>query len=175
MAKNFKILACVDEAMGLGIGGRLIYRIPSDMANFRSMTMNNVVIMGRKTFESLPGGRPLEGRTNIIITRNEKYSVEEAPNVFIAHSLQDASDLCDAFFYDREAFIIGGGEIYHQAIDEGFCDEARLTVVNGSRDADTFFPVLPDNVWKIYYRSQTQSDFNGKEEINFIYEILKKS
>ena len=122
MARNFKILACVDEAMGLGMDGRLIYHIPSDMANFRSMTMNNVVIMGRKTFESLPGGRPLDGRTNIVITRNEEYSVKEAPNVFIVYSLEDASDLCDAFFSDREAFIIGGGEIYRQVIEKGFFD-----------------------------------------------------
>ena len=97
-----------------------MYHIKADLENFRSLTIGNVVILGRRTFESLPNSRPLPGRINIIVTRNtdytpegvENWSQEDINNTFIVNSLQEADDLCYSYFSDRELFIIGGGIVY---------------------------------------------------------------
>lgn len=99
---NFKIIACINQKRVLGNEGKLLYHIGNDLANFKRMTVGNVVIMGRKTFESLPNGVPLKDRVNIIITTDEEYGVDaKFDNVYIVHSVEDAVELCDAFFSDK--------------------------------------------------------------------------
>ena len=173
---KFKIIACINKNRALGKDGKLLYHIGNDLANFKSSTQyNGVVIMGRKTYESLPNGEPLKGRINIILTSNEDYGVDpKFENVYLVHSVKDAVELCGAFFSEKELFVIGGESIYRQFMDEGLVDEMRLTIVNDETDGDAFFPEYNEDDWYIYYKSMAQtSSYEGVDK-SFYYEILLK-
>ena len=134
MPKISMIAAIASDNRALGLNGRLIYHIPEDLKRFKELTSGHPIIMGRKTFESI--GMPLPNRRNIVITRDEEYFAE---GVVIVHSLEEALGLIQN---EDEVFIIGGGEIYKQAI--GMADKLYLTVVEGNPQADTFFPDYSD-------------------------------
>ena len=170
----FKIIACVNKKGAIGDKGKLLYSIKSDLANFKSMTVGNVVIMGRKTFESLPGGKPLSDRINIVLTHDVEWGAEPADNLFIANSIEDAIGLCEAYFFDKEWFVIGGETIYNQFLMGDFVDEMRLTIVDDDTDGDTHFPVFNDKHWKTYHESLAQVDSSGGKETSFVFKILKK-
>ena len=146
------IAAIASENRALGKDNKLIYQISDDLKRFRKLTSGHPIIMGRKTYESI--GHPLPNRTNIIITRDEDYKVEEA---ITAHSLEEAIKTAKTVIArskatrqsqkDRHAslamtsgeiFVIGGGQIYQEAI--GLADKLYLTIVEGNPNADTFFP-----------------------------------
>jgi dihydrofolate reductase len=172
---NFKIIACINQKRVLGNEGKLLYHIGNDLANFKRMTVGNVVIMGRKTFESLPNGAPLKDRVNIIITTNEEYGVDaKFDNVYIVHSVEDAIELCDAFFTDKEVFVIGGESIYRQFMEKDLVDEMRLTIVNDDAEGDAVFPEYNEEDWYVYYKSMAQvSSWEGVDK-SFYFEILLK-
>lgn len=172
---KFKIIACINQKRVLGNEGKLLYHIGNDLVNFKRQTTDNVVIMGRKTFESLPNGEPLKNRINIIITHDEEFGVNsEFENVYIVHSVGDAVELCEAFFSDKELFVIGGGSIYRQFMEMGLVDEMRLTIVNDESDGDTEFPEYDEEEWYVYYKSMAQvSSWEGVDK-SFYFEILKK-
>lgn len=171
----FKIIACINQRMVLGRDGNLLYTIKNDLANFARQTKNNVVIMGRKTFESLPNGEPLKDRVNIIITANKEFSIDEAyDNVYIVHSVSDAVELCEAFFNDKELFVIGGETIYRQFMDAGLVDEMRLTVVKDDAEGDVIFPEYNEDEWYTYYKSMAQVSSYENVEKSFYFHILKK-
>ncbi len=172
---NFKIIACINQKRVLGNEGKLLYHIGNDLANFKRMTVGNVVIMGRKTFESLPNGAPLKDRVNIIITADEEYGVDaKFDNVYIVHSVEDAIELCDAFFSDKEVFVIGGESIYRQFMDKDLVNEMRLTIVNDDTDGDAVFPEYNEEDWYVYYKSMAQvSSWEGVDK-SFYFEILLK-
>lgn len=172
---KFKIIACFNKKRVLGKDGHLIWKIRNDISNFSRMTTNNVVIMGRLTYESLPNGEPLKNRINVVLTSNEGFSVDSKyENVYIVHSLKDAIELCDAFFYDKEVFVIGGESVYRQFMDANLVDEMRLTIVNDEDDGDAFFPEYNEDDWYIYYKSMAQVSSNENIEKSFYYEILMK-
>lgn len=174
---SFKIVACFNKKHALGKDGKLLYHINSDITNFARMTsFNGVVIMGRKTFESLPNGEPLKNRINVIITSNKEFGVsKDYDNVYIVNSIEDAIELCDAFFDGKEVFVIGGGSIYREFMERGLVDEMRLTIVNDEADGDVFFPEYNEDDWYIYYKSMAQvSSWEGIDK-SFYYEILKKN
>ena len=110
--------------------------LPADLANFKRLTTGGSVIMGRKTFESI--GRPLPNRTNIIVTRDKNYKAE---GCIISGSLEEAIDLAKKTV-EEEVFVIGGGEIYKQAIT--LAEKLYLTLVDSTFNADTFFPDYSD-------------------------------
>lgn len=172
---NFKIIACINQKRVLGNEGKLLYHIGNDLANFKRMTVGNVVIMGRKTFESLPNGAPLKDRVNIIITTDEEYGVDaKFDNVYIVHSVEDAIELCDAFFSDKEVFVIGGESIYRQFMEKDLVNEMRLTIVNDDTDGDAVFPEYNEEDWYVYYKSMAQvSSWEGVDK-SFYFEILLK-
>ena len=172
---NFKIIACINQKRVLGNEGKLLYHIGNDLANFKRMTVGNVVIMGRKTFESLPNGAPLKDRVNIIITTDEDYGVDaKFENVYIVHSVEDAIELCDAFFSDKEVFVIGGESIYRQFMEKDLVNEMRLTIVNDDTDGDAVFPEYNEEDWYVYYKSMAQvSSWEGVDK-SFYFEILLK-
>lgn len=172
---KFKIIACINQKRVLGNEGKLLYHIGNDMANFKRQTLNSAVIMGRKTFESLPNNEPLKDRVNIIITSNEEYGVNaEFKNVYIVHSVKDAVELCDAFFGDKEVFVIGGESIYRQFMEENLIDEMRLTIVNDDADGDAVFPEYNEDEWYVYYKSMAQvSSWEGVDK-SFYFEVLLK-
>jgi dihydrofolate reductase len=167
----FKVIACINQKMVIGKNRELLYHIKNDLANFKSMTLNNVVIMGRKTFESLPGGKPLSDRINIILTTDEEYGVEPADNVFITNSIEDTINLCEALFPDKEWFVIGGGDIYKQFMEKGLVNEMRLTVVNDYADGDVFFPEFDKGEWYTYYESL---NMRTTDNTSFRFQVLKK-
>lgn len=172
---KFKLIACINQKRVLGNEGKLLYHIGNDLANFKRMTVGNVVIMGRKTFESLPNGAPLKDRVNIIITSNEEYGVDaKFDNVYIVHSVEDAIELCDAFFSDKEVFVIGGESIYRQFMEKDLVNEMRLTIVNDDTDGDAVFPEYNEEDWYVYYKSMAQvSSWEGVDK-SFYFEILLK-
>lgn len=126
------IIAALDEKRAIGKNNTLLWRIPEDLKHFKTLTLHHPVIMGRKTYESI--GHLLPERTNIIVTRNEGYSV---PGAVVRHSLEMAiasAQKCD----DKEIFIIGGATIYQEAIK--IADKLYLTLVEGTYEADAYFP-----------------------------------
>ena len=129
-------VAAIGKNRELGKNGKLIWNIAEDMKHFKEITSGHAVIMGRKTYESI--GRPLPNRTNIIITRNSDFT---AQGCIVVQSIDEA--ISEAKKYDtQEVFIIGGGEIYKQAIN--LTNKLYLTIVNESAQADTFFPEYSD-------------------------------
>lgn len=134
------IIAAVTDTGAIGIEGKLLYSIREDMRRFRSLTMGNPIIMGRKTFESMPSGA-LPGRRNIVVTRNADFS---APGVETATSLEHAIELTrDA----DKRFIIGGGQIYAKAMP--LATAMELTVITEPQpiNADTYFPPIDFTQW----------------------------
>lgn len=126
------LIAAIGKNRELGKDNKLLWHIPEDMKRFKALTTGHVVIMGRKTHESI--GKTLPNRMNIVITKDKNY---HAPNCTIAHSLDEA--ICRAQESENdEIFIIGGGQIYAQSIS--YADKLYLTIVNETCEADTFFP-----------------------------------
>ena len=171
----FKIIACINKKRAIGKDGKLLYSIKNDLANFKNMTVGNVVIMGRKTFESLPNSKPLPDRINVIITSDTEYGVEPADNVYITNSIEDAIELCETLFSDKELFVIGGQSIYQEFMDRNLVSEMRLTVVNDDADGDSFFPEYNEEEWSTYYRTMVQPiDSMNPNSRTFCFQIIKK-
>lgn len=125
-----KFIAAVDNNWAIGNKGRLLIRISEDQKNFRQTTMGHVVVLGRKTLEEFPGGRPLKGRTNIILSRNPEYLVEGA---VVVHSMDELWKELDRYDTD-DIFVIGGQTIYDALIP--YCDTAVITKIDRSFEAD---------------------------------------
>jgi len=149
------LIAAVDENWGIGCQGKLLVQIPSDMKSFREMTAHKVVVMGRKTLESLPNGLPLAGRTNLILTSNPSYQVR---NALVFHSVDEV--LREVQHYSSEdVYIIGGESVYRQFLP--FCDTAHITKIMEKYEADVFFPNLDKmEDWKITADSEEQTYFD---------------
>lgn len=131
---KISIVVAVDENNGIGKGGKLLFHIPEDVARFKKITTGHPVIMGRKTFE-IDIGRCLPNRSNIIVSRNEDFKVEGA---VVVNSLLKAIEEAKEMPGSEEIFIIGGGQIFEQAMD--VVDKIYLTKVEGKYNCDTFFP-----------------------------------
>ena len=156
------LIAAVARNRALGKDGQLLWHLPEDMRYFRETTRGKPVIMGRKTWESLPDAfRPLPGRRNIVISRNPAY---DAPGATLAGSLEEASRLTQD---DTEVFIIGGAEIYRQALP--LAQRLYLTEVTQDFAADAFFPEFSDREWKEISRSE-QKRGSGLEFTFAVYQ-----
>lgn len=148
------IIVAADNNWGIGKRGELLVSIPQDKQLFRQMTEGNVIVTGRKTFETFPGKRPLMNRTNIILTQNMKYSVKGA---VVVHSVEELFTELEK--YDsKDVYIVGGGEIYKQMLP--YCDTAYVTFIDYRYDADAFFPALSNNEWKLVEESEEQTYFD---------------
>lgn len=140
---GFSLIVAMDKNHGIGKNNDLMWHLPRDMRFFKSTTENQVVIMGRKNYDSIPEKyRPLSNRQNVIITRNKLFN---APNCLVFHTLDEA--LNHFVNDDREIFIIGGGEIYKIAMNIEGLDKMYITNVNGVFNADTFFPSFDKSSW----------------------------
>ncbi len=129
---KISLIAAISENRALGKDNQLIFKIPEDMKRFKEITSGHPIIMGRKTHESI--GRPLPNRKNIVVTRDKSFKVEGCE---VENSIEDAIKAAEKV--DKsEIYIIGGGQIYEQAMK--FADKFYLTLVEGEYDADTFFP-----------------------------------
>jgi len=126
------MIAAIGRNRELGVGGRLPWNIPEDLKFFKEQTTGKPVIMGRKTYESI--GRALPNRTNIVVTRNPKFSAE---GIIVASTLDEAIAIASREG-PEEIMIIGGSQIFIAAMD--MADRLYLTLIDGSFAADTFFP-----------------------------------
>jgi len=133
------LLVAMDEKRGIGKDGKLPWRLSSDLKRFRELTMGHHIIVGRKTFESI--GKPLPGRRTIVVTRNPALRPEGCQ---VAASVAAAIETA-RMNGETEAFVIGGADIYAQALD--VADRVYLTEVHAEVDADTFFPEFDRTAW----------------------------
>jgi len=134
---TISIIVAVAENGVIGYDNHLLWHISEDLKRFKSLTIGHHIIMGRKTYDSV--GKPLPGRINIVISRQQNYSVE---GCLVAKSLEDALEIAKQ---DNEVFIIGGGEIYKQSLS--LSDKIYLTRVHAGFAGDTFFPELNLSEW----------------------------
>lgn len=132
------LVVAMADNNAIGKNNQLLWHISEDLQFFKKLTLGGTVIMGRKTYESI--GKPLPKRRNIVITRTESYLAAGAE---IVHSLEEALSIAES---DEKVFIIGGGEIYRQAINSA--DMLYITKVDRTYDADTFFPDIEHSQWK---------------------------
>ena len=144
------IAAIASENRALGKDNKLIYHIPEDLKRFKQLTSGHVIIMGRKTFESI--GQPLPNRISVVITKDPDYYAE---GIEVAHSLEEALRLASLAQGNNELFVIGGGQIYQEEIN--VADKLYLTVVEGNPEADTFFPDYSE-FKKVVSEEQRESD-----------------
>ncbi len=138
------LIVAMDSDRGIGKNNDLMWHLPKDMKFFKDTTQGQIVVMGRKNYDSIPEKyRPLPNRLNVVLTRNENF---DAPNCLVFHSLEE----CLTHFKEeseRIVFIIGGGEIYRMALDSGILDEMYITQVDERYDAETFFPSFEEDKW----------------------------
>lgn len=152
---TISMIAAIGKNRELGKGNDLLWHISDDLKRFRSLTKGHPCVMGRKTFESILAiaGHPLPNRTNIVVTRDKDWSHEGAVAV---NSIEEAIQLAKRKPGGEEVFIIGGGEIYSLGI--GYADKLYLTLIEDSKEADSFFPEYTAFKKKVY---DEEKDFNG--------------
>ena len=151
------LIVAVDENWAIGRGGDLLAHMKEDMKFFRNTTKDHVVLMGRKTLDSFPGGQPLKNRTNIVLTANPEF---EREGVIVVHSIEEL--LAEANKYPtEELFVIGGGRVYEELLP--YCTKAYITHIHKTFEgADTWFPNLSeDGAWKLTETGESfeQDDF----------------
>ena len=137
------IIAALDENRVIGYQGRLPWHLPDDLKRFRELTTGNVVVMGRKTYESIISflGHPLKDRLNVVLTTDKNYNPQFS-DVLVYNNLDDViSD-----FKDKTVFVSGGASIYRQAIDKA--DKMYLTFVKGVHEGDVYFPEFDRDMWE---------------------------
>lgn len=150
-----KAIVNVDNNWGIGIGDKLLNHIPADMKFFKETTTGNVVVMGRATFMTFPGPKALPNRVNIVITRDESWSV---PDVIVCHSLEELFKQLERYDTDT-VYVIGGSSVYEQLLP--YCDTAYVTKVDSAKTADKFFPNLDkESDWVIKCESEVM-EHNG--------------
>ncbi|MCP5347544.1 MAG: dihydrofolate reductase [Pseudomonadales bacterium] len=150
-------MCAMDENMVIGRNNSLPWYLPEDLKHFKRTTMGKCIIMGRRTYESI--GRPLPGRTNIIVTRSRDYEVE---NARVVDSLTDAIELAENIAFidgSDEAFIIGGAELYKHALP--VVDRLYLTMVHAEVEGDTYFPDFDVSEWE-----EVSKNFYDADEFN---------
>ena len=137
-------IVCVSKSWGIGRDGALLFRISADLKRFKALTVGKTVILGRKTLDTFPGGKPLKDRRNIVLSRREL----DIPGAEIAHSFEEAAALGG-----DDAIVIGGASVYMALLSR--CDRVYVTKVDAAPDADSFFPDLDDNPdWRVASESE---------------------
>jgi len=154
------IIAAAGSNNELGKDNDLVWHLPKDFKRFKKLTTGHHIIMGRKTFQSFP--KPLPNRVHIVITRNTDYHPEGA---IIVHSMAEALEIAKN---DSQIFIIGGGEIYKLGMK--IADKIELTRVNSSFEADTFFPEISSDDWKLISEEFHLKD--EKHKFDFSYQTF---
>ena len=158
------LIVAVDKNWAIGLKNKLLVSIPEDMKFFRTETAGKVVVMGRKTLESFPGGLPLKNRINIVLTGNRDY---EAKGALVLHTVEDILQELKKY-PSQEVYIIGGESIYRQFLP--YCDTAHVTKIDYAYEADTYFPnldKLPE--WKVTASSGEKTYYDLEFEF-FKYE-----
>lgn len=176
--KSFSIVVAVDEKNGIGKKGGLAWHLTADIKYFKSITTKtkdpmkqNAVIMGRKTWDSLPDKfKPLPGRLNVVISQNSNLVLPQ--HVLLFSNLQKALEDLLAYQYIETVFIIGGAQIYTQALKDfqSQCDVLYVTHVKGDFNCDAFFPSIPSS-----FQRKEESFWFTEENIHYCFCQYKKS
>jgi dihydrofolate reductase len=159
------IIAAIANNNALGKDNDLIWHLPADLKRFKKVTSGHHILMGRNTFESI--GKPLPNRTSVIITRNNDYFKD---GCLVANSIEEALELSRE---DTAVFIIGGAQIYKQALEKELVDRLDITIVHHAFEADVFFPKIDMNVWKEASREDFKADEKNKYDYSFVSYIRK--
>lgn len=160
--RDIRIIACVNKSRSIGNGGDLLYKLKGDLKRFKSLTNGNIVVMGRKTYESLPK-KPLPNRVNIILTKQKDYKAE---GCIVKSSLSEILDLYDKEYQDKILYVIGGGEIYNLFLSSDIVNSMELTFVDDMTEGNVRFPnVFDETQWEINNDKTTYID----EETNLKY------
>ena len=160
-----QMIVAAAKNWAIGKDGDLLWHLPEDMKFFRKMTTGNVVVMGRKTLDSFPGGKPLKNRTNLVLTRDRSFHRE---GTLAVHDLEGALAALKAY-EPEQIFIAGGGDIYRQFLS--LCDTVYVTRVYREFSADTFFPDLDKNPeWELSYAGE-RLEWEG---LSFAHTTYKK-
>ncbi|KOO48839.1 dihydrofolate reductase [Viridibacillus arvi] len=154
------LIVAHDENNVIGLNNAMPWHLPGDLAYFKRTTMGKPMIMGRKTFESI--GKPLPGRTNIVITRDEEYARE---GIIIVHSLEEA--LAQAEKESEEIMIIGGEQIFRMTLP--MADRLYVTKIEKQYEGDTFFPSYGDE-WQVVSQSEVNETEDGLKFTYLVYE-----
>lgn len=154
------IIAAFAQNNALGKDNDLIWHLPADLKRFKKITSGHYILMGRNTFESI--GKPLPNRTTIIITRNNNYVKD---GCLIAHSLEEAIEMVTD---KKEVFIIGGAQIYKEAIKKNLADKLDVTLVHETFEADVYFPEINLDIWKETKREDFKADEKNKYDFSFV-------
>ena len=157
--KQLTIIAAAGENNALVINNDLPWHLPDDFKRFKALTTGHKIIMGRKTLESFP--KALPNREHIVITRDKAYTAK-FPCILV-HSITDAIALADD---TNQAFIIGGGEIYKQAME--FATTIELTRIHASFEADTFFPEIDESIWALVKKEHHPKDEKHNYEFTYL-------
>ena len=157
------IIVAVSEDWGIGKDNELLWHISEDLKRFKSLTFGNTIIMGKRTWESLPR-RPLPGRKNIVLTDKEDELIE---NSVTAYSIEDALGKCEK---NEEIFIIGGGSIYRQFMP--VADRLYITHVHKKAPADIYFPEIDLKIWEITEKEEFKTE--GENSIPYTYTIYER-
>lgn len=137
-------IVAVSNNWGIGKDGSLLFRLSGDLQRFKEITTGHTVVMGRKTLQSLPGGKGLPNRRNLVLTRDDSFSAQRAETI---HSLEVLLQQAE-----EDAFCIGGGQLYRQMLP--YCTRVYVTKVSAQPEADTFFPNLDTDLsWRIVSES----------------------
>ena len=162
---TISLVVAASENNVIGKDNRLLWHLPNDMKFFKNTTWGMPLIMGRKTFESL--GKPLAGRTNIVMTRDKDWSAE---GTRVASDMQQA--MKNAAETDaKETFVIGGGEIFKQVLPQA--SRVYLTRVHTTIEGDTFFPELPPREWKLL--TQLDFDADAKHQYGYSFQVWQRN
>lgn len=149
------MIAAADKNWAIGRKGQLLVSIPNDHKHFREETLGKIVVYGRKTLQTFPQGMPLDGRTNLVLSRNPGYRVKGA---VVVHSLEELLRRLEAY-PSEDVYCIGGESVYRQLLP--YCDTAHITKIDHAYEADAWFPDLdksPD--WEITADSEEQTCFD---------------
>jgi dihydrofolate reductase len=157
------IIVAVSDDWGIGKDNELLWRIPEDLKRFKRLTTGNAIIMGKKTWESLPR-RPLPDRKNIVLTDIPNEKIEGS---ITAYSIEDALSKCDR---NKEIFIIGGGSIYRQFMP--LADRLYISHVHKKAPADVYFPEIDLNLWEVVEKEEIPGI--GEESIPYTYTIYER-
>jgi len=157
---DISIIVAITENNIIGKANGMPWHLPADLKFFREKTTGHYIVMGRKTFESIGGGRPLPNRVSIIITKQKNYKAE---GCIIAHSLEEAIEIAKD---QDELFIIGGKQIYDQAL--AFANKMYITRIHTSIDGDTSFPQYDDSNWEMKSYTEREADEKNAYSLSFL-------
>ncbi len=149
------LIVNVDKNWAIGNGNKLLVSIPADMRFFKEQTTGNVIILGRKTLETFPGGKPLKNRVNVVISKKKDLQIQDA---IVVHSVEEALETVKDYPSEK-VFVVGGASIYEQMLP--YCDVAHVTRTDYVYEADTYFPNLEEKEeWKLTGQSEEQTYYD---------------